>query len=498
MYRILLALSSAVLSYYIANTYTVRFTAYEGFYLIPTEEPPLTQQPDAPARTILALIDGLGEEAARSMPSIQRLQREGQCVKTHTGSLTVSRPVYASISSGVEQDRTGIRNNAEPIPATGTLAESIWEIAKEKGLHTTANTDLDWWQVLFPRGFTTYNMFKHEDNFFSKDLSDLTLIHPSYIDEAGHAHGASSAEYQAEVSRAEKELSSLLPRLDFSKDLLIVTSDHGHTWYGGHGGLQPEIVQVLTCYAGFGVKQSSAEPSFNARAIGPSIALFMGLRMPKHARVDASDEAVIMGLLDDNLYPKAYKDERSVLLKTRRTEQQRALGMSWDDLYQSESQWQLIRLGISLLVAVGVVLFLARKRGRELVFGLAWGAILFLLAAALYAWWRRSFDITSINSRDKFIAAVIPICSGVILVGCLAHRLIKKKITLLSDDLLLWVGLIWCTLLAHVIGFGWPLGFPWVTGMFLFYPFYGAAFGLLLSLALLVASIITVRNHSKD
>jgi Type I phosphodiesterase / nucleotide pyrophosphatase len=500
---LLLALVCIFFFYDTTSNYTVRFTAYDGFYLQPVEDLGPTQKlVQRPQKTVLVLLDGLSREAALTMPSMQKLMAQGQCLSTNTGTLTVSRPVYASISSGVEQDRTGIRNNAEPIPATGTLVESIWEIARRNGVYTTAITDLDWWKILFPRGFDNYVITESANNFFTEiNFTDVNLIHPSYIDIAGHDYGATSKEYKKEVQRAEDELASLLPRLDLTKDLLIVTADHGHTWYGGHGGLQPEVVTVLTCYTGYSVQKSATEGAMNARVIGPSLSLFLGLPLPRNARISEADQAALFGLLDPVVFSKEYLSERMSAVQRSRDEQQKSLGMTWEELYQRGYQWQLTKVALGLLLSFGVTLWLFRSREkRELLFGFLWGAALFVAGALLYSFWRKTFDITSINSREKFIAAIIPVCLGVFLVGCLMHGLLRKKLSALVDDLGLWCLLVLFSLLVHIWAFGWPLGFPFATGIWLFYPFYAGTFGLFVAVSLLIfslASFIRERRSRK-
>ena len=51
------------------------------------------------------------------------------------GTLSVSRPVYAVLPTGLEQDRTGVRNNDDTSPCA---AESLWQVARRTGLTVTA------------------------------------------------------------------------------------------------------------------------------------------------------------------------------------------------------------------------------------------------------------------------------------------------------------------------------------------------------------------------
>ncbi len=38
--------------------------------------------------------------------------------------------------------------------------------------------------------------------------------------------------------------------VDLRRTLLVLTADHGHALRGGHGGPQPRVATVMTCFAG--------------------------------------------------------------------------------------------------------------------------------------------------------------------------------------------------------------------------------------------------------
>src|SRR5262245_36717088 len=107
---------------------------HRGFYLVSVADSfqPTPEDIRArPRRTFVVVFDGLGFEEASTMPAMNLLRSRGQCLKTHVGSFSVSRPVYAALSTGLEQDRTGARSNAIETPLA---AESIWQIARQAGL----------------------------------------------------------------------------------------------------------------------------------------------------------------------------------------------------------------------------------------------------------------------------------------------------------------------------------------------------------------------------
>ena len=122
----------------LGGTWSDRLSHSEGYFLVPVrdEVAPSTRAtlaPRLPRRTVLVVFDGLGYEEATGMSALAALRARGQCLRTDVGSLSVSQPMYAVLSTGLEQDRTGVRNN-EP-PASTLRAESIWSVARQAGLY---------------------------------------------------------------------------------------------------------------------------------------------------------------------------------------------------------------------------------------------------------------------------------------------------------------------------------------------------------------------------
>ncbi len=236
-------------AYQLGDSYIDRLPDHRGYWLVPVDDAVAAPRPTPPRHTIVIVVDGERYDAAHGMASAARLAKLGTCAPTNVGTISVSRPVYALLSTGLEVDRTGARNNDDKSPLA---AESIWEIARQSGLVVKGIGELPWWRELFPRGFDDFTVAPDTDDHFANlgaRLGDLNLIHPVYVDETGHDHGAASPEYRAAVARVDGEIGRLLDQVDFERDLVVLTADHGHSPTGGHGGMAPEIVTVLTCFA---------------------------------------------------------------------------------------------------------------------------------------------------------------------------------------------------------------------------------------------------------
>jgi Metalloenzyme superfamily len=377
-YRAFFALAF-VIAYALAESYIGRLSNHAGYYLVSVEDRVAVPAP-RPRHAVLVLVDGLTRAGAERLEARKRLAAAGQCRVMEVGPITISRPVYAVLSAGLEEDRTGSRNNDEKSPLA---AESVWQVARRSGLRVYATSGLVWWKQLFPDGFSRYDLVGGDDDPFAPtELADMNLVHPLYVDEKGHDSGAASPEYAAAVDRVDRELGRFLDRSDFSEDLVVLTADHGHTSYGGHGGPEPELTHVLTCFAGRGVARRSDVGRMDARSLGPAFALFSGVPFPRNMRAGEDDLDVLFEIADPASFPAAYLDDRRAAVERFRAENTTALAgwlgprtpPTWAQLYARESRKQTRRLVASaaLLALLFAVAAWRRRLGMR-------GAVVFLL-----------------------------------------------------------------------------------------------------------------------
>jgi hypothetical protein len=486
---------------FLGLTYTDRLATRPSYYLVSvTDRLVQTRAPRRPRSTVVVVLDGLGHEEARGMRSLERLRERGQCRRTDVGSLPLSRPVYGTISTGVEQDRGGALINDGTAPHD---AESIWEIARESGLTVAAVSEVDWWQQLFPRGFTSYLTPPSATDYFrASPRADLVLLHPLYIDEAGHEHGAASDAYHESVARADGELLDFLGTLDLAQDLVVVTADHGHALRGGHGGRQDRIAQVLTCYAGPGVAHRPEIGTMHMTSLAPSLSLLLGLRFPAGMRAGDDDLDVLWEIAEPSALPAEYLSERRRAIDQFRAENQVRVA-SWTAFYHDARRRRALRAP-PVFGALALLLW-AYARGQRcqprrqgggrpgFVFG-ATAIVVFAVAAwALQIALRGSFDMSSINNRRSFLAFTILLGMAVSAGAVGLHALLCRSLWALVWDLCL-LSLVGTTLcLAHPIVFGWHLDFPVPAPPFFFFPLFATLFllgtnaaGLIVGLFVLV------------
>lgn len=508
-------------------TFSDRLSSHEGFYQVTVEDPlarsakevPMKERllSGRPRRTVVVVVDGLGYREALHMRSLAQLAAVGQCRKTYVGNPSMSRPVYAVISTGLEQDRTGVRNNDDMAPLA---AQSIWDLARQASLSVSAVSELPWWQQLFPRGFSTYLMPERSADYFRlAPPADLMLIHPIYLDETGHSFGAASAQYKDDVVRADRELSGLLATLDLTQDLILVTADHGHSLRGGHGGPQDRVANVLTCYAGRGVKRLGRAESMRTTSIGPSLALLLRLPFPAQLRAGAGPAEdgldVLWQIAEPAAFPAGYLQERQAVVERFRAQNRSQLlawlpqsGGSWSAFYDWHRQKQQTVAFLFVLTGMSVVALVLRELRRRTrpageagqrrdpsiwvgLGSLSWMALVYVAVYALQVLLRGSFDMTSIASRTEFIHFTVALSALCCIGAVLLHLLLRRCLLTLLIDL---GGLLCVTAvaeLAHPVALGWKLGFPVPGSEWIFFPYFVTLFLLCLSgVSLLVSGLV--------
>jgi hypothetical protein len=446
-----------------------RLSNPRGYALVARPEPASGPAQAGLRRVFVVVIDGLGERYAAPLAALAAFRQSGARCQSETVPVpTVSMPVYATISTGLDAGRHGVRTNA---PHAAILAESIWDVARQSGVRVSAVSELPWWRELFPRGFDAYAERPRAENFFTTALAaapgdrELVLIHPLYVDEAGHEHGAASRAHADAVARVDAELAGFLDEVDPVHDLVIVTADHGHTARGGHGGPQPEVARVVTCVRPL----APSAPIPDHVGLARFIAEALGLRPPRHA-VPADPSIVSAGRRAQFLRGGPALVILLLLLvaslgaRSPRPKREAGPSRGAERSGRADAKRTPPPPGDA-----------ARPTPPKLAV-LAW---LFAAAAghvALYVLVRGSFDGSSIKTRADWVPAAMLIGIGASVVAGLVHLALFRAPSRLGGDLLT-LALTGAGLdLAHAAALGWPVGYPLPPVELLFWPFFAASF----------------------
>lgn len=257
--------------------------------------PPLTE------RVLLIVLDGIRADAAENMPFLQELARRGSSGIVHTGSPSLSNPSRAVMVTGAWQEVHGVTNNSrfEPPPV-----DSLFSLAKKAGMSTAVAGSYFWRDAfgahLDPRRIWDHRKRLHfgasvqelidwqqettrEDlDFLAKFTAGLLVMGITAADSAGHDYGGRSEQYLQVAAAADSAVASVVQSLDDGRTTLIVTSDHGHIdfrGHGGHGGLEDEVVNVPLILAGKAIASSRGWRAEQVD-IAPTICILLGLPLP--------------------------------------------------------------------------------------------------------------------------------------------------------------------------------------------------------------------------
>jgi hypothetical protein len=275
------------------------FSAFVGyrapfrFAAVPQQELPALSE-----RVVLVILDGLGAADSRRMAFLNELRGRGASQECRAGLPSLSLPARAVLMTGAWQSVNGQTTNYEARPLE---VEHLFQIAHAHGRATALLAGAKT-QALFAPHVThavvydeapeTASMEVHEVAHRRALAASLALLdaRPAlaqlelYLaDDAGHGWGSRSPEYERALTLLDEAVRALAGRVDLERETLVVTSDHGHVAGGGHGGPEPEVLQVPLVLAGRGVRRGISGACAQVD-VAPTLAVLMGLPLPAAAQ----------------------------------------------------------------------------------------------------------------------------------------------------------------------------------------------------------------------
>ena len=296
--------------------------------------PPLTD------RIVLVVVDGLRYDSSLTMPFLNELRHQGIDFVSEVGEPALSFPGWTAIASGAGPELSGVTTNWY---RSAVKVDTIFASAHRAGLKTAVVGAAGWGSLFLgqidvarysyspdrspkdatevipgPRSYfdDARNISVDEDIargaaiVWREAMPNLLVIHFLGPDQFGHARGAASPEYAADIARVDALLRRLVAvsasatastaptivipadipagAIDLSTTTLIVTSDHGQLARGGHGGTAPEVVRTPLVLVGKGAANPRAGSRVPARAdqrdIAPTVAVLLGSELPAQSQ----------------------------------------------------------------------------------------------------------------------------------------------------------------------------------------------------------------------
>ncbi|WHT17069.1 alkaline phosphatase family protein [Crossiella sp. CA-258035] len=233
-------------------------------------------------------IDGLlvSKIAEAKAPTLQGLQRTGTDARSllYAGPMaaTSSGPGWSTILTGTWPDQHGVKENSFSGNRLAEHPDWLSRVeAADPGKDTWAAMD---WKPIGDRiiggkldtkivldgdrdGYVAHDatIVQRAEAHLTNDKADASFVYLGQQDIVGHNNGAASPEYLTELARMDGYVKRLLDAVAAratraqEKWLVLVTTDHGHTPGGGHGG--PSLDERSTFVLATGDGVPAAKPT---------------------------------------------------------------------------------------------------------------------------------------------------------------------------------------------------------------------------------------------
>jgi hypothetical protein len=270
--------------------------------------PPLASAPEivGPAlgprlsrRVVLVMIDGLRLDASYGRPFLDSLRARGVDARAAASFPSFSHPGYVAIVTGVPPRDSGVRNNVYP---WAVPLDNLMRRARAAGLEVAyLSPDDGGLPRMFPHDFDAGAIAPWTGGFEQAvrgtlaGNAQLVMLWIVTVDDAGHRFGAATPEYRDAARRVDATLGEVLGQgspLDLTQDTIVVIADHGHVDRGGHGGLEPEVLDVPFIMAGAGVRPGVTLTGARLIDVAPTIAALLAIPPPADALGHALTEAL--------------------------------------------------------------------------------------------------------------------------------------------------------------------------------------------------------------
>jgi predicted AlkP superfamily pyrophosphatase or phosphodiesterase len=214
-------------------------------------------------KVITVVVDGMRyDKGCETLGFIQHLVETNQAalykVKSELPSL--SRPLYEVILTGTPASMNGITSN---LAVRLSSQKSMFHLTQENGLRN-ATASYYWVSELYNRAPFNFIEDRHQDDeskpiqhgsfYWDDDYADshvlmdaealrrkydphFLYIHTLGVDVKGENFGSESKEYREQILKVGSLLAQLLPIWISEGYHILITSDHGMSELGNHGGI---------------------------------------------------------------------------------------------------------------------------------------------------------------------------------------------------------------------------------------------------------------------
>ncbi|GHH83338.1 hypothetical protein GCM10018781_70380 [Kitasatospora indigofera] len=282
------------------------------------------------AKTLVIGVDGTRYDKllTADAPNIKALMASGLTAPSNLYANplapTLSGPGWSTIATGVWPDKHGVKDNTfagsqftlypdfatrleTAAPSASTLVAASWNPIADTVFHGTPDLRID-------ESENDTKTASDAVDYLTNGNPDTTMLHFDEVDEAGHSYGGTSTQYAAAIHSVDALVGQVVqavrnrPTYAAEDWLIIVTTDHGHTDAGGHGGNSAVERQTFQVVNGAGYTAGSVRYDVKPVDIAPTVL--------KHEGVTVNPAWQLDGKPIDEIVPDAF-DALRPSLQTR-------------------------------------------------------------------------------------------------------------------------------------------------------------------------------------
>ena len=247
---------------------------------------------------------------------------------------TVSGAGWSTIATGVWPDKHGVPDNSFSNPNYDQYPDYLTrlETARAQSSTLVVGTWSPIPDMVFAQGADLKLRAGNDAGTTAKVVDyllngnpDSTFVHLDEIDGAGHSNGSDSIAYTRGHKTADQQIGQMLQAIEqrktYNKEdwVVMVTSDHGHTPGGGHGGSSIRERATFVIANGKQFKAGTERHDVKISDIAPTVLKHQGVRIEDEWNLDGQNINTLKADDFDTLRPhlKKAKDESKLSAKTK-------------------------------------------------------------------------------------------------------------------------------------------------------------------------------------
>jgi hypothetical protein len=369
------------------------------------------------------------------MPYVQTLREKGAWATMHSRPPSYSQPGYSTLLVGAWPDiNDGPVLNVDYDDIPVFTQDNLFTAVHRAG-GGTAIAAHDSFEQLIPRPDVNDSFFTEDCNaegdalIFPKALEwvktggqSLMLIHFCQVDDAGDTMGGPKGEAWAQAAtNVDGMIRQLAREMDFTKDTLMIVSDHGQIDAGGHGG--PEAANLIEPFILVG---AGVWPGYFGNMqmvdVAPTAAALLGVSLPASTQGRVLTWMLTLTYEGLTALPeaaekqqKALYDRYAMMIGTSAT----LVEEETDPVLKYEAGIERARenrlrgeiMGRSFLLCVplgAAVYFVWKYRGRKLLERMLLFLLYALVFTAIYMLvFQQTFSLSRVPSESVMILAIL-------------------------------------------------------------------------------------------